>query len=130
MCDILVVDDETSLRKLIQINLSREGFKVREAKDAQEAWEKIREKKPHLILLDVMLPGKSGLDFLKELRESEFSDIKVIILSARAQKDDIEKGKKAGADGYVVKPFDPIALGKKIKRFLQEVPSSFEIVHC
>jgi DNA-binding response OmpR family regulator len=130
MCDILVVDDETSLRKLIQINLSREGFKVREAKDVQEAWERIREKKPHLILLDVMLPGKSGLDFLKELRKSEFSDIKVVILSARAQKDDIEKGKKAGADGYVVKPFDPIALGKKIKMFLQETPPSFEIVHC
>lgn len=130
MFDLLVVDDETSLRKLIQINLSREGLRVREAKDVAEAWEKIREKKPHLILLDVMLPGKSGLDFLKELRESEFSDIKVIILSARAQKDDIEKGKKAGADGYVVKPFDPIALGKKIKRFLQETPSSFEIVHC
>jgi DNA-binding response OmpR family regulator len=75
-----------------------------------------------------MLPKKSGLDFLKELRESSFSDVKVIILSARAQKDDIEEGRKAGADGYIVKPFDPVALGKKIKSFLQGIPPSFREV--
>ncbi len=104
MKKILVVEDDKFLVNVLLSKLQKEGFEVVHAFDGEEALAKVREKKPDLILLDLILPVKDGFDVLKELKEDGATkNIPVIILSNLGQETDIEKGKKLGAVDYMIK---------------------------
>jgi two-component system, OmpR family, KDP operon response regulator KdpE len=100
---ILVVDDEPQIRRTMRTALSGQGYSVMEAKNGEEALETLREKQPELILLDVNMPGISGLEACREIREK--SDVPIIMLTIRSGERDKVDALDAGADDYVVKPF-------------------------
>ncbi len=101
---VLVVDDETHIVNFLRMGLTYEGFSVATAEDGQSALEQFRSFKPHLVILDLMLPGIDGLDLADRFRRDP--DVLIIMLTARDQVADRVQGLKAGADDYVVKPFD------------------------
>ena len=108
---VLAVDDDHVIRGLLQVNLEMEGYDVMTAVDGQDALVKVGERRPDLILLDVMMPRVSGWQVVERLKaEASTSDIPVVFLSARAMEADIRKGLELGVDRYVTKPFDPIDL--------------------
>ena len=116
---ILVVDDEESILKVVEYALSQEGYEVHTAVDAEGGQFLIDEVKPDLVILDVMLPGKSGLDVAREVRET--SDVPIIMLSARGDEVDRILGLEFGADDYVTKPFSPRELVSRVKAILRRV---------
>ena len=101
---ILIVDDERDTLMLIGMALERSGYQVVKANDGPMALQLARSEKPDLIILDVMMPGMSGIDVLKALRESDFPTPPVILFTARSRIEDIAKGMEAGAYRYLVKP--------------------------
>src|SRR5450756_177921 len=103
---ILVADDEPHIREVVRAYLEREGYDVLEAFDGDSALELARSACPDLLILDVMLPGRSGFDVLRTLR-SEGSTVGVVMLTARDDVIDRVAGLELGADDYVVKPFEP-----------------------
>ena len=100
---VLVVDDETSFTEALTVGLRREGFEVRTAADGRAALAEISESEPDLVLLDVMLPGMSGLDVCREIRKS--SRVPLIMVTARGEEIDAVVGLEVGADDYVTKPY-------------------------
>ncbi|HEC22148.1 MAG TPA: response regulator [Chloroflexi bacterium] len=105
---IMIVDDERGVRQLFGTLLRRAGFKVLEAQDAAEALEILQEEKPDLFILDIMMPGMNGLELCQRIRTCpKTAHTPVFILSARSTSEDIEKGLRAGADEYLVKPIMP-----------------------
>ncbi|MBI3962359.1 MAG: response regulator transcription factor [Deinococcus sp.] len=114
---ILVVEDEENLARLLELELSEEGYDVVVALDGINGLSAAREHSPDLVLLDVMLPGISGLEVAARLRKS--SNIPIIMLTARAESEDQVKGLDAGADDYVVKPFSIEVLLAKIRAQLR-----------
>jgi len=119
---ILVVDDETTIRDMIGFSLSRAGFCYAEAADAVQAQAEIQHSTPDLILLDWMLPGSSGIDFIRSLRnDPNTRSIPVIMLTACSQEDDKVCGLRRGADDYVTKPFAPKELIARIEALLRRV---------
>ncbi len=114
---VLVVDDEPMLRNLLSRLLRMEGYEVLEAEDGQAALDVCAKEKPDLVLLDVMLPARDGLDVLGELRRT--SDIPVILVSALAEEADRVMGLKMGADDYVTKPFSAAELSARIESVLR-----------
>src|SRR6266540_3255862 len=102
---ILVVDDEAPIVELVRGYLAAEGMEVAMAADGPSAVEAVRERRPDVVVLDVMLPGLDGLEVLRRLRT--FSDAYVIMLTARAEEIDRIVGLEVGADDYVTKPFSP-----------------------
>lgn len=114
---ILIVDDEKKIRDLVRLYLIKEGFKVDEAKDGLEAFQKIKQKSYDLILLDLMLPGMDGFALFKEIRK--VGDTPVIMLTARGEEFDRVLGFEVGTDDYVVKPFSPRELVGRIKALLR-----------
>ncbi len=121
---ILVVDDEARMIGFIRMNLELEGHQVIEAHSGLEALEVIRTKLPDVVLLDVMMPELDGFETLRMLRE--FSNIPVIMLTAKGEENDKVYGLELGADDYVTKPFGPRELSSRIKAVLRraEMPSS------
>lgn len=115
---ILVVDDDARLRSLLSRYLAEAGFRVTTAGDAAEAREKLRFLEPELIVLDVMMPGESGLQLTESLRR-EHSEIPVLLLTARGAPEDRIAGFEAGADDYLPKPFDPKELLLRIRARLR-----------
>ena len=116
---ILVVDDEKHIVRLVQINLERQGYEVVAAYDGREGMERLREQRPDLIILDVMMPHMDGFEVLATLKGGdEYRDIPVIMLTARAQDKDVLRGMECGADLYLTKPFNPFELVNFVKRFL------------
>jgi len=117
---ILVVEDDKFLRDLIVQKLLKEGFDVSEAVDGEQGIKKIKEVKPDLILLDLILPGIDGFEVLTEVKKDPvLAEIPVIILSNLGQKDDIERGLKLGAADYLIKAhFTPGEIIEKIKNIL------------
>jgi len=117
---ILIVDDEEKVRKLVEVTLSVGELEILHAASGDEALGVIRETKPDLILLDIMMPGKlDGLDVCRILKKDpETKDIYIIMLTARGQQVDKENGLAAGADDYFVKPFSPMELMDKIDNIL------------
>ena len=108
---ILVVDDELSLRMLISATLEGENYSINEAEDGMEALNIIKSQQPDLIILDVMMPGMSGFEVCKIVKSNpELSKIKILLLTAKAQKSDREEGQKTGADYFLAKPFSPYEL--------------------
>ncbi len=114
---VLVVDDEESIRKVVDYALTQEGFDVRTAADAEGAEFLLSQIPVDLVILDVMLPSKSGLDIARDLRAR--SSIPIIMLSARADEVDRILGLEFGADDYVTKPFSPRELVSRVKAILR-----------
>src|SRR5487761_377661 len=105
---VLVVDDDEVIRQLIAVNLQLEGFVVAPAVDGQDCLDRVQEVAPDVITLDVMMPRLDGWETAVQLRKTvETAHIKVVLITARAQEDDIARGTNVGADAYLTKPFDP-----------------------
>ncbi len=116
---ILVVDDEPDIVRLVEISLKLCNYDVRTASSGKEALAMARAERPHLMLLDIMMPEMSGYEVCQEIRkDAALKDLPVVMLTAKGQKGDAEKGLAAGADDYIVKPFDPYELGEQVSRFL------------
>jgi len=119
---ILVVDDEPRIIGFIRMNLELEGHQVLEAHTGMEALEAIRTRLPDIVLLDVMLPDLDGFETLRMLRE--FSNIPVIMLTAKGEENDRVYGLELGADDYITKPFGPRELSSRIKAVMRRVQDS------
>ncbi|SET45661.1 Response regulator receiver domain-containing protein [Nonomuraea wenchangensis] len=108
---VLVVDDDEVIRQLIAVNLNLEGFEVETATDGQDCLDRVRDIKPDVITLDVMMPHLDGWSTAERLRtEPDTSHIRVVLVTARAQDDDRRRGLGIGVDAYLTKPFDPAEL--------------------
>lgn len=117
---ILIIEDEAPIRDMIKFALEHTEFEIIEASNANEATDKIATKIPDLILLDWMLPGISGIDFVKQLKKNDNSkNIPIIMLTARAEEESKIKGLELGADDYITKPFSPRELVARIKTVLR-----------
>jgi len=116
---ILVVDDEPNVIKSLTFVLRKEGYDVSSAANGEDAMTKIRESKPNLMFLDVMMPKKNGYEVCQEVKSnSTLSDIHIIMLTAKGQEADREKGLNAGADEFMTKPFSPMVVVDKVKELL------------
>ncbi len=120
---ILVVDDDDRLRRLLQRYLAENGFRVTTADNAADARAKMRSVQPDLMVLDVTMPGETGLDLTETLRR-ERSDLPILLLTARGAPEDRIAGFEAGADDYLGKPFDPYELVLRIRAMLRRVTPS------
>ncbi len=119
---ILVVEDETSIREVINLYLKRAGYEVTLAKDGIQAIEALTKEMPDLIVLDLMLPHVDGLEITRWLRER--GDVPIIMLTARREESDRIKGLEMGADDYVVKPFSPQELVSRVRAVLRRTHGS------
>jgi len=116
---ILVVDDEPPLRELVRVSLG-DGYQFDEAADIEAAWEKAHERRPDLVVLDIMLPGGSGLDLLRRFREDEsLADVPVVVLSAWQTGEDEQAARAAGADAFMPKPFAVDELARVVDELLE-----------
>ena len=116
---ILVVDDEPHVITTLTFVLRKEGYEVSSAGDGEEAMAKVRESKPNLMFLDVMMPKKNGYEVCQELKgNSSLSDIHIVMLSAKGQEADKEKASNLGADEFMTKPFSPMEIVGKVKELL------------
>ena len=126
---VLVVDDDPALAEMLTIVLRNEGFDTAVVRDGGKAVEAFRESHPDLILLDLMLPGTSGLDVCKEIRAE--SGVPIVMLTAKTDTVDVVLGLESGADDYVVKPFKPKELVARVRARLRRTddpaPESLEI---
>jgi two-component system phosphate regulon response regulator OmpR len=117
---VLVVDDDDRLRRLLQRYLTENGFRVTTAETAADARTKMRSVQPDLMVLDVTMPGETGLDLTETMRR-ERSDLPILLLTARGAPEDRIAGFEAGADDYLGKPFDPYELVLRIRAMLRRV---------
>ncbi len=130
MLKILVVEDETAIRRFIKINLERQGFEVMDVESGEEGLDAFTDFNPDIALLDVMLPGISGLEVAKKIRELDYN-VGIIMLTAKSQDVDKILGLESGADDYMTKPFNPTELILRIKSLARrvetkEVPDTLE----
>ena len=117
---ILIVEDEPSIAELIAINLSHAGYEVEKAMQTDLALAMMKDQLPHLIILDWMLPGKSGVQFAKELRANERTKaLPILMLTAKSEESDKVLGLDSGADDYVTKPFSPKELVARVRAILR-----------
>ena len=120
MKTVLIADDEPSMRMLVHATIESDDYKVIEAGDGDQAWALIQQYKPSLVLLDVQMPGRSGLEILRSIRtHPELAGIRVILLTAIDREADIEAGLMAGADFYLTKPFSPLDLITRVEEALR-----------
>jgi DNA-binding response OmpR family regulator len=117
MRQVLVVDDEPHIRTVLRGYLEAAGFAVSEAGDGETAVQDVRRDQPDLVLLDVMLPGMDGLEVLRQLRS--FTDVYVILVTARTEEVDKLVGLGVGADDYITKPFSPREVAARVKAVLR-----------
>ncbi len=118
--NILVIEDDKDIRDLIAFNLKNEGFHSIEAKNGEKGVEKVREKTPDLILLDLMLPGIQGVDVCRIIKsDKNTKNIPIIMVSALGQEEDIITGLETGADDYITKPFSIKILLARIEAVLR-----------
>ncbi|WP_328467516.1 response regulator [Actinoplanes sp. NBC_00393] len=119
MTTVLVADDDADIRDLVAFKLEQAGLEVITVGDGQAAVETARARQPDLAVLDVSMPGLSGIDVCRTLRaEPATSGMLIIMLTARVQEQDVEGGFSAGADDYVTKPFSPRELVSRIQALL------------
>ena len=119
MTVVLVADDDADIRDLVAFKLEQAGFEVIAVEDGQTALEQARSRQPTLAVLDVSMPGLSGIDVCRMLRaDAATAGILIIMLTARVQEQDVEGGFSAGADDYVTKPFSPRELVSRIQALL------------
>jgi DNA-binding response OmpR family regulator len=116
---ILVADDEEDVRELVTYRLTRSGYRVIGAGDGQEALELATERTPDLMVLDVMMPKLDGYELTRRVRaEASLRSIPVILLTARSQETDVDRGFEVGADDYLKKPFNPDELVARVRAVL------------
>ena len=116
----MIADDEPNLVIPLEYMLKREGYEVTIARDGQEALDAIARVRPQLVLLDVMMPRKSGFDVCQALRADEANrELRILLLTAKGRDDDVAKGLALGADAYVIKPFSPKELVAKVRELLE-----------
>jgi len=114
---VLVVDDDDVIRQLISVNLELEGFEVSMAYDGQDCLDKVKDVDPVVVTLDIMMPRLDGWEAASRLRDDpDTAGIKVVLLSARAQEADLQRGSRLGVDAYLTKPFDPDELIATVRR--------------
>jgi two-component system phosphate regulon response regulator PhoB len=117
---VLVVEDEAALATMLRYNLEKQGFRVEEAADGQEALTRIAETQPDLVLLDWMLPALSGLEVCRQIRRRPATrDLPVIMVTARTEDQDAVRGLNTGADDYITKPFNTEALVARMRALLR-----------
>jgi len=108
---VLVVDDDPVILKLLQVNFEMEGFRVLTATDGRDGLRQARSRRPDVVISDIMMPKLDGLELATALKgDPETENLPVILLSARAQTADVQRGLEVGVDEYVTKPFDPLEL--------------------
>ena len=116
---ILVADDDIDIRELVEFKLSTLGHDIVAVTDGAAAIDACKADRPDLAVLDVMMPGMSGLDAIRVIRaDPTLSDLPVILLTARAQESDVETGFGSGADDYITKPFSPRELATRVEALL------------
>ena len=121
---VLVVEDEAALATMLRYNLEKQGFRVEEAADGQEALTRIAETPPDLVLLDWMLPVASGLEVCRQIRRRpDTRDLPIIMVTARAEEQDAVRGLNSGADDYISKPFIMEALLARMRALLRRAGS-------
>ena len=127
---ILVVEDEAPIREMLCFVLEQKGYETVEAEDYADGLAKVREPYPELIVLDWMMPGGSGIQFLKQLKQDEMTrQIPVVMLTARGEEEDKVRGLEAGADDYITKPFSPKELTARLHAVMRRVsPTSVDEV--
>jgi two-component system phosphate regulon response regulator PhoB len=117
---ILIIEDEEDIRELVRYNLERENLAVTEAESGEAGLKSVSQKKPDMILLDLMLPGKDGLQICRELKQNDATrDIPVVMMTAKGEESDIVTGLELGAEDYIVKPFSPKVMVARIKAVLR-----------
>jgi two-component system sensor histidine kinase ChiS len=117
---ILVVDDDPNSREIVQTFLESRGYRVRTAANGESALANVQADMPDLILLDVMMPGMDGWEVARTLKDhTDYADIRVVMMTARSDFSDKQKGLQAGADDYLVKPIQLEDLGTIVKRNLE-----------
>jgi DNA-binding response OmpR family regulator len=125
MTSVLVVDDDPDVCDLVTYKLEQSGFEVRRASDGDAALREVARQVPDLVLLDIMMPGISGLEVLERWRSDvATAAIPVVMLTAKAQENDVERGFQLGADDYVVKPFSPRELVRRVTAVLSRRQSA------
>ncbi len=116
---ILIADDEPNILLSLEFLMQREGFQVLVARDGQQALDAILQQRPDLVLLDVMMPKKSGFDVLQAVREhDELAGLRILMLTAKGRDTDMAKGLALGADDYMTKPFSTRELVEKVRALL------------
>jgi len=116
---VLVADDEPHLRLLVRASIASDAYAVLEAADGDEAWELIEQYHPAVAVLDVRMPGLTGIALTRKIRaHPEFKGMRVILLTGSAREQDIAAGREAGADLYLSKPFSPVELLEAVERAL------------
>ena len=117
---VLIADDEPSMRLLVHTTIESDQYQVAEAGDGDEAWAFIQQHKPQLVLLDIQMPGRSGMEILASIRsDPSLKGTRVILLTAKALVTDVEAGMAAGADFYLTKPFSPLELLNRVADALE-----------
>ena len=117
---ILIADDEPNILISLEFLMKREGHQVIVARDGQQALEAIRRERPDLVLLDVMMPGKSGFEVCQAVRADEtLAGVKIVLLTAKGRDTDVAKGLGLGANAYVTKPFSTKELAQQVRQLLQ-----------
>jgi DNA-binding response OmpR family regulator len=117
---ILIADDEPNILISLEFLMKREGFDVHIARDGIEALDAITGQRPDLVLLDVMMPGKTGFEVCQEVRAQDaLKDVRILMLTAKGRDTDIAKGLALGADAYMTKPFSTRELVQKVRAMLE-----------
>jgi len=121
---VLVADDEPNILISLEFLMKREGHRVLVARDGNAALELIRSQRPALVLLDVMMPGKSGFEVCQAVRADEsLAGVKILMLTAKGRDTDHAQGLGLGADGYMTKPFSTTELATRVREMLATLPS-------
>jgi DNA-binding response OmpR family regulator len=120
---ILIADDEPNILISLEFLMKREGYEVLLARDGQEALDLLRRERPRLVLLDVMMPRKTGFEVCQEVRnDDELRATLILVLTAKGRETDVVKGMALGANAYMTKPFSTRELVQKVREMLEAAP--------
>jgi len=118
---VLVVDDEPNIALSLEYMMKSQGFEVRVARDGEAALDALRERAPHVMLLDVMLPKRDGYEVCQTVRATpEWNDVRIIMLTARGRAIEQEKGLALGADDYITKPFSTRDVIERVRQYMPD----------
>jgi adenylate cyclase len=121
MASVLIIDDDPVIQLLLRVNFEQDGYEVETASDGEEGLKKAKAMQPDLTLLDVLMPKLDGMEVLKALRSDPSTQgLTVALLSAKSDAGDQAAGMDAGANAYVTKPFDPLALLEQVRSLIAE----------
>lgn len=117
---VLIVDDEPNILVPLEFLMRREGYEVRCAQDGEEGWQAVRDWRPDLVLLDVMMPRRDGFEVCQAIRaDATLAGVRVVLLTAKSRDADVAKGLALGADAYLTKPFATQDLVQRVRELLE-----------